>query len=84
MPPVVIAALDLPWQSFDRAILADGSECLFDVFEAEVDWDGEVRQILVHEADAEPLLGMSLMRGFELKVQVRNRGKVTIKRLPTR
>ena len=39
---------------------------------------------LVHEADAEPLLGMSLMRGFELKVQVRNRGKVTIKRLPTR
>ena len=84
LPPDVIAALDLPWQSFDRAILADGSECLFDVFETEVDWDGEVRQVLVHEADAEPLIGMSLLRGFELKVQVRRRGKVTIKRLPTR
>lgn len=38
--------------------------------------------ILVDEADADPLLGMSLLKGYELKMQVRTRGKITIKRLP--
>jgi predicted aspartyl protease len=82
LPPDLIAALGLRWQTVERATLADGSECLFDVYEAKVVWDGKVRQILVDEADADPLLGMRLLRGYELKMQVRARGKVTIKRLP--
>jgi clan AA aspartic protease len=82
LPSAVVTALGLRWQTFDRGILADGSECLFDVFEAEVVWDGKVRRLLIDEADADPLIGMALMRGYELKMQIRNRGKVTIKRLP--
>ena len=82
LPPAVIAALGLRWRSVDRGTLADGSECLFDVYEAKVVWDGKVRPILVDEADADPLVGMRLLRGHELKMQVRSRGKVTIKRLP--
>ncbi len=31
-----------------------------------------------------PLVGMALLRGWEYKMQVRARGKVTIKRLPRR
>lgn len=65
----------------DRGTLADGSLCLFDVCEAKVLWNGKVRQILVAEADPDPLVGMRLLRGHELKMQVRSRGKVTIKRL---
>jgi predicted aspartyl protease len=38
LPPALVAALGLRWQSFDRGILADGSECLFDVYEAKVVW----------------------------------------------
>jgi hypothetical protein len=34
--------------------------------------------------DATPLVGMALLRGYEYKMQVRARGKVTIKRLPRR
>ena len=82
LPPALVATLGLPWQSFDRGILADGSEVLFDVYEAGVVWDGKVRRVLVDEADADPLVGMRLLRGHELKMQVRARGKVTIKRLP--
>jgi predicted aspartyl protease len=74
--------LGLRWQTVDRFKLADGSICIFDVYEAKVVWDGKVRQILVDEADAEPLVGMRLLKGHELKIQVRYRGKVTIKRLP--
>ncbi|HEV2969312.1 MAG TPA: hypothetical protein VGY55_04920, partial [Pirellulales bacterium] len=38
-PPRLIAATGLRWQSFGRGVLADGSECLFDVFEARVVWN---------------------------------------------
>ncbi len=81
LPPDRVAALGLRWQTFDRGILADGSECLFDVYEAEVMWDGEIQRLLVDEADTDPLIGMALLRGYELKMQVCRRGKVTIKRL---
>jgi clan AA aspartic protease len=84
LPPTVVAALGLRWQSMDRFTLADGSECIFDVYLAKVDWDGKVRTILVDEADADPLAGMRLLRGHELKMEVRARGKVSIKRLPRR
>ena len=84
LPAAVIAALDLRWQNVGRATLADGSECIFDVYEAKVAWDGIVREILVEEADTDPLVGMRLLKGFELKMQVRSRGKITIKRVRRR
>jgi clan AA aspartic protease len=83
LPPALVAALGLRWRSVDRFTLADGSECIFDVYVAKVEWDGKMRTILVDEADAEPLVGMRLLRGYELKMQVRARGKITIKRLPS-
>ena len=81
LPPAVIASLGLRWQSLGRGILADGSECLFDVYEAGVEWDRKVLRILVDEADTDPLIGMALLSGYELKIQVRSRGRVSIKRL---
>ena len=81
LPPALVAALGLRWRSVDRGTLADGSECLFDVYEAKVVWDGKIRDILVDEADADPLVGMRLLNGHELKMQIRTGGKVTIKRL---
>jgi clan AA aspartic protease len=81
LPPAVVASLGLRWNSFGRAFLADGSECLFDVYLAKIEWDGKERRILVDEADTDPLVGMGLLMGYELKMQVRSRGKITIKRL---
>ena len=84
LPSTAIAALNLRWRTFGRGILADGSASIFDVYQAKVVWDGRVRPVFVDEFDATPLVGMALLRGWELKVQVRARGKVTIKRLPRR
>jgi clan AA aspartic protease len=81
LPAALITTLDLPWRSVDQATLADGSKCVFKVDVGKVLWDGKVRTILVAEAQADPLVGMRLLRGHELKMQVRSRGKVTIKRL---
>lgn len=84
LPPSMVTSLGLPWKSFGRGILADGSECLFDVYVAKVVWDGNDRRVLVDEADTDPLVGMALLRGYELNMQVRSRGKVTIKQLPAK
>jgi len=81
LPPAVIAGLGLPWQSVDTFTLADGSESDVDVYAAQVEWDGRLRTVLVHAADADPLLGMRLLRGYELKMLVRHRGPVTIRPL---
>jgi len=82
LEPSVVADLGLIWETTGRAILADGSECEYDVYSGEVEWDGAVRRISIDAADAEPLVGMSLLDGFELSVQVRDGGAVTIRPLP--
>lgn len=68
LPPDVIRALGLPYRRSGRALLADGGESLFDVHEALVDWDGQPRRIAVDAAETDPLLGMALLEGYELRV----------------
>jgi clan AA aspartic protease len=82
LPPALITSLGLPWRRRGRAQLADGSDSIFDIYEGIVVWDRRQRRIPVDEADTTPLIGMALMEGYELKVQVCTRGKVTVKRLP--
>ena len=84
LPPSLIVELDLRWKSDGRAILADGRESRFDLYQATIVWDRRVRRILVGEFDGDPLVGMALLKGCELNMQVRARGKVTIKPLRRR
>jgi clan AA aspartic protease len=81
LPSSVIVSLDLPWRERGRALLADGSESVFDIYESTVLWDGQARRIPVHEAETIPLIGMSLLQGHELTVQVQPGGNVAIRRL---
>jgi clan AA aspartic protease len=81
LPSAVIVSLDLSWRERGRALLADGSESVFDIYEGTVLWDGQARRIPVHEAETIPLVGMSLLQGYELTVQIQPDGKVTIKAL---
>lgn len=76
LPPARIAALSLPWRRRGRALLADGSESLFDIYEATSVWDGTARRIAVDAADTDPLLGMALLYGYELTLQAVVEGAV--------
>jgi clan AA aspartic protease len=82
LPPPLIAALGLPFRRRGRAVLADGSESLFDVYEAAVIWDGQPRRVFVDAADTEPLVGMALLYGHELTVHAVEGGGVFIRTLP--
>jgi Fe2+ transport system protein FeoA len=55
--------------------------CMFNVFEASVIWDGQMRSIEINESAAEPLVGMGLLEGYELNIQGVAGGSVTIKAL---
>lgn len=83
LPPDLINQLNLTWKRRGRAILGDGSECVFDVYKAVVVWDGIPLTIPVDEADSEPLVGMSLMEGYELKMQVFEGGCVELCKINT-
>lgn len=64
------------------ALLADGRETVFDIYEASVVWDGQLRRVAVDAVDAAPLIGMHLLEGYELTIQVVRGGNVLAKRLP--
>jgi clan AA aspartic protease len=81
LPNEVIAELDLSWTGIDRATLGDGSEVTFEVYAAKVIWDGEYRDIPINEAETDPLVGISLLYGYDLHIQTVEGGDVTIKLL---
>ena len=84
LPRATIDLLGLTWVREGRGLLADNSVTTFNVFDAEVIWNRRVRRIFVDESEATPLVGMSLLNGFELRVQVREGGTVSIRPLPNR
>jgi clan AA aspartic protease len=82
LPRAVIARFGLPWHHDGRAVLADDSELFFPVHQATVFWDGSERRVAVDQVNASPMIGMKLLDGSELAIQVRSGGSVVIKALP--
>jgi clan AA aspartic protease len=78
LPPDLIAELSLRWKRRGRAILGDGSECVFNVYEGVVVWDGVLLTIPVDEADSDPLIEMSLMEGYQLTIQIAEDGHIEL------
>jgi clan AA aspartic protease len=81
LPSEVITELNLSWTGIDRGTLGDGSEVTFAIYAAKVIWDGEYRDIPINEAETDPLVGMSLLYGYDLHIQAVEVGIVTIKLL---
>ncbi len=81
LPPNVIANLGLRWHRFGRAILADGSESIFNIYKGVVLWDGQYKTIRIDEMDADSLTGMALMYGYELVLPVLDGATFTLQRI---
>ena len=81
LPSDIIAELDLTWKGRDVATLGDGTSCIFEVYIASVIWDGEYREIDINESETAPLIGMRLLRGYDLRIQAIEGGLVTIEAL---
>jgi clan AA aspartic protease len=82
LPFNIIASLDLTWKGRDVATLGDGTSCIFEVYIADVIWDGHYRRIDINESETIPLIGMRLLRGYDLRIQTIEGGIVTVEKLP--
>jgi clan AA aspartic protease len=81
LPFDIISALELSWEGRDVATLGDGTSCTFEVYIAIVIWDGQYREIYINESETVPLIGMRLLRGYDLRIQTIEGGTVTIEAL---
>ena len=82
LPPSVITQLALSSRTRGRAILANGAEDEFDIYSGDVLWDGRLLRVPIEAADTDPLIGMSLLYGSDLTIQVLDGGRVQIQRIP--
>ena len=78
LPPTLVADLGLSVVGDGAAILADGSEAAFDVYSVSVDWDGQPRYVEVAAVGIDALVGMMLLDGHSLFVEVVDGGRVIV------
>ena len=78
LPLALVAELELSYASRGKAFLADGTVADFDVYDAVVMWEGHPVPVEVDATGDRPLLGMELLRGYSLHVEVSEGGRVVI------
>jgi clan AA aspartic protease len=81
LPSATIEMIDLDWRGHATVLLADGATHVVDVYAANIIWDETVRTVEIDAADVEPLVGMGLLRGFALHIDVTDDGAVRIEAL---
>ncbi len=81
LPLTIITSLDLRLYGREEGTLGDGSTCIFDVYSGLIIWDGEFRRIDVNASETSPLLGMSLLYGYQMRLDAIEGGMVTIQSL---
>ena len=78
LPAITIQRLELSEESSRLAITATGDRVRLTTYYSTMMWHGEPRIIEVVEADSEPLLGMELLLGNRVTLDVLEGGPVTI------
>ena len=78
LPLSVVSILQLPIIETRAFSLGDNQRVDFDLYSVTVVWDGEVREILALASEAFPLVGMSLLKGFHLSMDVVDGGEVSL------
>jgi clan AA aspartic protease len=78
LPPDVVRALSLPVRGSVDAELADGGTTTLTVYDALVLWHDRRRRVPVYGSDGAAFVGMALLRGSTLTVEVMPGGAVEI------
>ena len=78
LPEFLIDYLKLPRIGTRRTIIAHGTAVFLNLYLAKVIWHGKERIIEVLQTDKRPLVGMSLLRGSRVILDVVTNGDVTI------
>ncbi len=82
LPHSLIAQLGFEFLLQGDGTLADGSQVSFEVYNGFVVWDGRITTIEVDSVDGAPLVGMALLKGFDLHIRTLLGGDVLIETIP--
>jgi clan AA aspartic protease len=82
LPAAILAAIGAPRVGTRKAALADGTSVDLKTYVVTVQWHGGNRQVLALEADATPLVGMSMLWGARVTFVAQTGGSVTIDPIP--
>ncbi len=78
LPPAEAAELGLAVEGGRTIILADGTQQTFQTYAASAPWLGEERSILVYGVGDRPLIGMRMLAGGRVTLDVIEDGPVAI------
>ncbi len=81
LPRALVDELDLPSAGPARAALGDGNEVRMELFIAAVRWQEKSKDVLVLAAEGGVLLGMAMLLGCRLTLDVEADGMVSIESL---
>lgn len=81
LPKTLIEELSLSFVGPARAALGDGNEVNMDLFLGVVQWEGEPRDVLVLETEGGTLVGMALLSGHRVIMDIEQGGLVSIEPL---
>jgi clan AA aspartic protease len=77
-PSTLIRDLALPFVGITQATLGDGNDVSMEVFQGTVVWEALPREVLVLAADGGALMGMAMLGGSRVVLDVEDDGLVTI------
>ena len=81
LPPRLLAELGLVSAGTAPILLADGSEVRMEVYQVTLLWDQLLRRIDIFAAESTSFVGMRLLRGHNLHIDVLPGGRVAINAL---
>ena len=81
LPATVIQRLGLERYGSTRVTFANGQQELCNTWHCRILWHDQPRDIVIFESRGEILLGMALLEGSQLNIQVRTDGAVVIEEL---
>ena len=82
LPQNVIRRLGLTYDGRRNAFLANGDPITLNGWHGTILWQGRRSGIVVLQADGEPLLGMRLLYGNKVSLDVLEGGNVTVDEIP--
>jgi predicted aspartyl protease len=81
LPGDLIDELNLPYAGTAGAELGDGNKVRMDLYLGTVRWDDGMREVLVLEASGGALVGMAMLYGSRVTLEVEENGSVRIEPL---
>lgn len=76
-----IAALELPFLYQTMVQLGNGEFVRMNIHSGQVEWSGRRRHVLVHATEGDALIGVALLRGFHVGLDMVDGGRVTLEPL---